>query len=373
MRAVVACGGTGGHVCPGLAVARALAARGVDVRLSGTRRAVESDLVSAGEFGPPIVVGATGLRGRRPVVAKVSSLARAASATWSARAQLRRARPDVVLGLGGYASVPVVFAARTLRVPTAILEPNAEAGLANALLSRFVDLAFVSSSDTFPRMNGRSVCAGVPVRAEFTAAGRAEAARAAAARFGLDADLPIVLVTTGSLGAGGVNRAAADALSQLAREGVSQAIHLTGRSGHSELKARYDGLPGVVCLPLTRDMHAAMAAADVVVCRAGASTLAEIAVCGLPAVIVPSPNVAGRHQDANARAWSDAGAGLVLDESSLDGGALLPVLRGLLGDAGRLRAMGGAARALARPDAADRVADALFDLATMVREKGKRG
>lgn len=363
MMAVLACGGTGGHVCPALAVGQALAARGVEVRLAVTSRAVESKLLASSGFGPPIVVRASGFR-VKGLSRKALALLHTAPATLAAAGRLRRVRADVVLGLGGYASVPVVAGALLAGIPRAIHEPNVQPGLANALLARVSDLVFAVDESTFAMRNGTVRVTGVPVRGEVLSATREEGAR----HLGIDPARPTVLVTTGSLGAAAMNEIAAGALTELVRDGV-QAVHVTGEADYERIRSFYARFGAeVVCMPLTERMDLALAACDLVVCRAGASTLAEVCARGLPAVVVPSPNVAGDHQRANAARMANAGAAVCLDEAGLDSDGLLQTIRGILGGSRMRRAMASASASLGRPDAAEEIAEALVSLAG--RRKG---
>jgi UDP-N-acetylglucosamine--N-acetylmuramyl-(pentapeptide) pyrophosphoryl-undecaprenol N-acetylglucosamine transferase len=262
---------------------------------------------------------------------------------------LRRRRPDVVLGGGGYVAGPIVLSAGILRIPAAIMEADAHLGLANRLASPFARRIFLS----FPiegvggskyRVVGRPI----PARA------RATEPAAARAHFGLPTDGPVFLVFGGSQGARRLNEAA---LAGFAEEGPA-VLHLCGEAHFSELRGRVSR-PDYVLLPFTDDFGAALAAADLVVARAGGSVW-EVAAAGKPALLVPYPHATADHQTKNARHFEQAGAAVVVPEPHLD---LRAQVEELLGDRERLTRMGAAMRAVARPDAAEEIADELVALA----------
>jgi UDP-N-acetylglucosamine--N-acetylmuramyl-(pentapeptide) pyrophosphoryl-undecaprenol N-acetylglucosamine transferase len=351
---VIAAGGTAGHVVPALAVADALEARRAQVAFIGGERA-EAELVpEAGYTFHPLRVA--GIDRRNPLRA-ARALALAARATAHARSLLRSIGADVVLGGGGYVAGPVGLAAATLRLPLALTEADSHLGVANRLLAplaRRVFLAFPLSG----RTGGKYVVTGRPVPRGTADADR----RAARERFGIAADDPCLLVFGGSLGARRLNEAAVDAFGAAAPCAV---LHASGRRDHDYLRRRLDALGS----PPHYHLHAyvkpfadALAAADLVAARAGGSVF-ELAAAGLPAVLVPYPDATADHQTANARYMQRAGAAVVVPDDELDGPRLGREVASLLGAPERLAAMRAAARAAARPDAAERIADELLALA----------
>ncbi len=360
MRILIAGGGTAGHVFPALAVARRLLDDGHEVRFAGTATGQEADLVVSAGL-PFTAVEAS------PFVRAASF--RAAMAPLVALRSVARARPlvagaDVVLGMGGYVSVPVALAAARARVPLVLHEQNAVPGLANRLLARparTVALSFLEAARLLPR-RARTVVTGNPVREPIlaVASDRSRLADEATRELGLDATRRTVVVFGGSQGARHVNAAAVDAVARLEDVGI-QVILLAGRA-HAERVREEIGrrAPAPVrVLPFLERMELAYAAADLVVSRAGATTIAEVSVCGVPSVLVPYPYATGRHQDANARALERAGGATVILDDELDGTVLAQRIRELLDDRRRLATMGDRARAWSKPAAAESLARAV--------------
>ena len=355
---LIAGGGTAGHVLPGLAVAAALVERGVvasraDVHLVGSRRGVEVDLVPGAGFGLT-VLGGRGIQ-RRLTPVNVVALMGLLVGFLRAFLLLVRVRPRVVLSLGGYASLPCGLAAVVLRVPLVVAEQNAVPGAANRLLGRFARACAVSFADTaLPRPD----LTGNPVRAAIrSAVGSRSEARD---RIGVD-DRPLLVAFGGSLGARRINRAMVDFV-----EGWSGAPlvvhHVVGDRGWAtgEMATVVPTEVEYSAVAYEHDMPTLLAAADLVVCRSGATSVAELAVLGIPSVLVPLPGAPGDHQTANARHLAGTGGAVLLPDADLDGSALEEVLGELLSDSGRRDAMAEAARSVAIPDAADRVVDLIL-------------
>ena len=367
--AVIAGGGTAGHVFVALATARALADRGVgrdEIELVGSRRGQEAALAGREEFALTLLAGRGIVRRLRlgPQLANLGALGGLSWATLRALGILGRRRPRVVVSVGGYASVPAGVAAVLLRVPLVLVNVDARPGLAHRLLGRFA----TASAVAFPGTRlPHPVLTGAPVRSDLVAVDRSPD-RVAAARLalGVPSDRTTVAVFGGSLGARRLNEAA------LALAGIYQGrreltlYHVSGPRNFEEVEAvraesplPAEGDASGLCYRLVsfeEHMAALYGAADVVVCRAGALTVAELALVGVPAVLVPLPGAPGDHQSANAAALVDAGAAVVLKDDECSGRRLADVLDELLADPGRLLAMGRAAAALGRPDAADAVA-----------------
>ena len=357
--ALVAGGGTAGHVLPGLAVARALVAAGhppESIHWVGSETGIEGRLVPEAGFGITLLPG----RG----IERKFSAASAAAALGLSRAAARavgvvtRRRPAVVVALGGYASVPCALAAVPLRVPVVVCEQNAVPGAANRLVARFARAAAVS----FPGTDlPRAEVTGNPVRPEVLAVDRHRDRDSARRALGLPLDRRVVAVFGGSLGARRINLALLSALEGWARRDDLAIRHVVGRRDWSMVG---EGAPvlspgGVVYEPVEYEdrMDLVLAAADLAVCRAGATSVAELAVVGLPAVLVPLPGAPGDHQTANARHLADADAAVLVPDAELDGPRLAAEVDALLAAPDRLAAMAHAARRTARPDAAERVAD----------------
>jgi UDP-N-acetylglucosamine--N-acetylmuramyl-(pentapeptide) pyrophosphoryl-undecaprenol N-acetylglucosamine transferase len=347
-RIVIAGGGTGGHVNPGLAIAQELVRRKArrEVRFVGTAAGLEARLVPAAGFALE-TIRATGIVGKG-LLGRAAGLARLPLGLLDAHAILRRFRPALVVGVGGYASGPVLVAALLRRIPTMIHEQNRWPGATNRLLAPWVDRIAVSFETTAGRIGALGTITGNPVRAPFAAL-PAWTPHAGSAR---------VLVFGGSRGARAVNDAVIAALPRLAASGWSWR-HQTGAADRDRVAAAYGhaGIDGARVEAFLDDMPEALAAADLVICRAGASTLAELACAGRAAILIPFPQAAHDHQRHNARGFEAAGAARVLEQRNLDGGRLATEAQALLADPGRIAAMSTAARTLARPDAAARIAD----------------
>jgi UDP-N-acetylglucosamine--N-acetylmuramyl-(pentapeptide) pyrophosphoryl-undecaprenol N-acetylglucosamine transferase len=345
----IAAGGTAGHVVPALAIADALRQRGAEVFFLGGERA-EAELVpQAGYPFHPLRVA--GIDRRNPLKA-VRAVGLAATATVAARRILRREHADAVIGGGGYVAGPAGLAALSLGLPLVLTEADSHLGITNRLLAgraRRVFLAFPVEGREGPRYEvvGRPVPAG-------TGTGDRDAARA---RFGLPRDGLCLLVFGGSLGARTINFAALDAFGAAAPCAV---LHACGRRDYDELRARLDALgsPAHYRLePFVQPFADALAATDLAVARAGGSVF-ELAAAGIPAVLVPYPYATADHQAGNARWMAGGGAAVVIPDRELDGPRLAREVGALLASPERLQAMSRAARRLARPDAADRIADA---------------
>ena len=358
MKVIIAGGGTGGHVFPGIAVAEELRTQHpqVQVLFVGGRRGLEAQAVPEAGFRLRTLATA-GFARRRPwswpwvAVVNVFGFLQA---LWVVLSE----RPRAVLGTGGYVSGPVSVAARMLGVPLLIQEQNSIPGLTNRWLSRIaneVHLSFLEARRYFPRRDHLKVT-GNPVRAVILSGEREQALR----EFRLDARRPTLFVFGGSLGAKRINAAAVDALKRLKNRVDVQAILQTGREDHDAVQSAVekDGLSATV-LPFVREMHLAYAAADLVVCRAGAMTLAEIAVCGRPSLLIPYPYAAHDHQRVNAANLADRGAAVLIEDAELDGERLAKEIAHLLADRQALSRMSANARLFARPDAAARIARSL--------------
>jgi len=357
-RVVIAGGGTGGHLFPGLAAAREILRRRPEAEIlfvTGSRPMERHILERSGFRQAGIQVEGLMGRGWKKGAKVVLALPRS---FFQARRVLRSFSPIAVLGVGGYSSGPVCVAARTLKIPTAVHEQNSFPGLTNRLLCRIVDRVFISfeeSRSKFP--SGRLVFTGNPVREEL-----------------LQAEKPIrsedktlsVLVVGGSQGARAVNTAVAAALGMLKKQGRAvHVVHQTGNGDYERVLRLYTelGLRGVVT-PFIDDMAGAYLGADLVVGRAGASTISELAALGKPSVLIPYPYAANNHQVTNARALSDAGGAVLLPQSELSGRSLAHALVRFDSDREALREMGERARGERHPAAARAIVNGLEEMAS---------
>ena len=357
--AVIAGGGTAGHVLPGISIGREIVGRGAPrhaVHFVGSARGVETRLVVEAGFGLTTLPG-RGLQ-RKLALSNVAAATGLAQALVQALFVLRRHRPAVVIGLGGYASAACGAAAAMLRVPLVITEQNAVPGLANRLLSRFAAGAATAFESTdLPQ----ATWTGNPVRAEVLEADRSAGRAAARAALGVDDHCRLVAAFGGSLGARTINDAVAGALDLWRDRSDLHVRHIAGRRDYEELSRRASAGPECALaydlVAYENDMAAVYAAADLIVSRAGATTVAELAAVGVPAVLVPLPGAPGDHQTANAGRLVAAGGAIMVRDDEANSSRMVAEIDALLEDPGRLDTMAGAARSLARPDAARAVVD----------------
>ena len=331
MRAILAGGGTGGHVIPALAIAHQLKkSYDAEVLFIGTARGIENRLVPAAGF--PLQLVRVGALKNVSLVTRLKTAFDLPRAIWDAGRMLSEFAPDVVIGVGGYASGPAMLAAVMKHIPTLAFEPNVVPGFANRMVARFVSAAAVHFEETAKYFRHAEVT-GVPVRQAFF--------EMPPKRGGT----PTLLVFGGSQGAHAINEAMFRCLPVLLREAPDiRIIHQTGERDYNDALAAYAGLgEAAEVSKFIEDMPAAFARADLVVCRSGASTVAEIAAAGKPAVFVPFPRAADDHQTVNAMALERAGAAVLVEESKLDGVWLAETIAALLGDASYLVCMSEAA------------------------------
>lgn len=366
---VITGGGTGGHIFPMLAIADALVAHGIEperLRLVGSRRGQEARLLGERAY-PLTLLPGRGLRRSwhaRAVVENVGALIGLVNAFGLAVSHLRRWRPAAVVSLGGYAAAATDTAALVWRSPLVLVDLDAVPGAVHRVLARFARRRLIPFGET----SGRVVVAGVPVRDAIVALDRRSAARQQA-RTTLDPpigpDRVIVVVMTGSLGSARVNRAVLELAHQWSKRADLALIHVTGRRDVGWVRA---GAPPSSALDYRviefADMVQWWAVADAAVCRAGATTIAELGILGIPAVLVPLPGAPGDHQARNADRVARAGGAVVLADVDCDGDHLAEILRPLLDETTR-DAMGSAMAALGRPRATDDIAQ---EILALVRE-----
>jgi UDP-N-acetylglucosamine--N-acetylmuramyl-(pentapeptide) pyrophosphoryl-undecaprenol N-acetylglucosamine transferase len=344
MRAILAGGGTGGHVIPALAISNELKkSYGAEVLFIGTPRGMENRLVPAAGF--PLQLVRVGALKNVSLVTRLKTAFDLPRAIWDAGRMLNEFAPAVVIGVGGYASGPAMLAAVVKHIPTLAFEPNVVPGFANRMVARFVSAAAVHFGETAKYFRHAEVT-GVPVRhAFFEIAPK-------------NGGVPTLLVFGGSQGAHAINEAMIRCLPVLRREAPGiHIIHQTGERDYNDALAAYQRLDeSAEVYKFIDDMPSAFARADLVVCRSGASTVAEITAAAKPAVFVPFPYAADDHQRVNAEALARAGAAVVVEESKLEGVWLAETIAALLQDSQRLHRMSHAARELAHPNAARDIA-----------------
>jgi len=344
MRAILAGGGTGGHVIPALAIANELKkSYGAEVLFIGTARGIENRLVPAA--GYPLQLVRVGALKNVSLMTRAKTALDLPRAVWDASRMLNEFAPDVVIGVGGYASGPAMLAAVVKHIPTLAFEPNVVPGFANRVVARFVSGAAVHFEETAKYFRHAEVT-GVPVRQAFF--------EIPAKRGGI----PTLLVFGGSQGAHAINEAMIRCLPEVRRQAPGMhIIHQTGERDYNDALAAYKSLgESAEVFKFIEDMPAAFARVDLVVCRSGASTVAEITAAGKPAIFVPFPRAADDHQRVNAEALAREGAAVVVEESKLEGVWLAETIASLLNDPRRLEAMSAAARELAHPNAARDIA-----------------
>jgi UDP-N-acetylglucosamine--N-acetylmuramyl-(pentapeptide) pyrophosphoryl-undecaprenol N-acetylglucosamine transferase len=361
LRVVIAGGGTGGHLYPGIAVAQELRARRPDAEISfaGTARGIEARVIPREGFVLDLL-RSSGLKGKS-FAAMLRGAALLPLGLADAWRIISARRPQLVIGVGGYSSGPVVLVAAVRGVPTMLLEQNAVPGLTNRWLSRVVKAAAVTFDSTQAFFGSKAFVSGNPVRPEFFAATGPQQ------ESGVDDQTSVtrVLVFGGSQGAHAINLAMVEAAPQLAAGGPPlRLVHQTGERDVEMVRTAYGkaGLQADV-EPFLYDMGRQLGQADLVVCRAGATTLAEIAAAGTPAILIPLPTATDDHQRRNAEALGDAGASEVLLQKDATGLVLAERIQALAADRDRRRRMAAAARKFAKPDAARVIVDRAIELA----------
>jgi len=378
----IACGGTGGHLFPGLAVAEQLKQRGCAVALLISPKEIDQEAVKSARDMKVFTLPAVGLQNRN-YLPFAGSFAKSLLAAWRI---FRRRTPAAVLAMGGFTSAPPIFAAKDLSIKTFLHESNTIPGRANRLLARFVDEAFVGFPETAARLKARKITAtGTPVRPGFSGAAVSPACcsnsrlglgvetrgRDARATIGLDPNLPAILVVGGSQGASGLNKVILSALPLLAEKNW-QWLHLTGAIDFEKVKAAYAAQRmKAVVKPFLAEMDLALGAATAAVSRAGASSLAEMAAMRVPSLLVPFPAAADNHQFFNAAAFEKTGAAKLLQQKTATPEMVAAVLTELVeADVARAEIQNALAQ-WHEPRAADRIAERILQ-AIAQPEKSER-
>ena len=371
MKFLFTCGGTAGHINPALAVAGAIkeAMPDSEFLFVGAEGRMETDLVPRAGYEIRTVRITNIHRGfsAEDIKHNLNTLKNVVTSTGQAKQIIREFQPDAAIGTGGYVCYPVLKAAHAMGVPTAVHESNAVPGLTTKMLEGVVDTVMVGFEESRANYKHpeRVVVTGTPVRGEFMHADKLAARR----ELGLPEDKPLVASVWGSLGAGHMNEIMTDFIIRACANPFFGVVHSTGKAWYQKMtstlereKPGYDKL-GMDVREYIYDMPLVMAAADLVMCRAGASTLAELTAMGKPAVLIPSPNVTNNHQEKNARVLADAGAAKLLLEPDFTADSLLGLVSELLHHPEQLDVMSEKMRALGVPDATGRIAGIVMDLA----------
>jgi UDP-N-acetylglucosamine--N-acetylmuramyl-(pentapeptide) pyrophosphoryl-undecaprenol N-acetylglucosamine transferase len=367
---MVAGGGTGGHLFPGIALAEEFRRReaGAEVTFVGTEHGIEAKIIPR-EGYPIRFLRAEGIVGKS-IIRKATGAAKTALSFLDARRILASVSPDIVIGVGGYASGAIVLMASLKSIPTLVHEQNSVPGATNRILGKFVDrvcVTYQESMSAFPV--GKTFLTGNPVRLKIMKGDREAACRL----FSLDKQIFTVFIFGGSSGAASINRTVVDALNHLGdlRESV-QFLHQTGDRDFENIRDAYrkTGMKGTVA-PFIYQMAEAYAASDLVISRAGATTLAELTALGKPAILVPYPFAAGRHQEVNAMKLKEMGAAQVILDHEMSGKILADHIRELYENASGLRDMQRASRGLGTPEACSKIVDIAISLFKNSRAKRK--
>lgn len=361
MRVVLTGGGTGGHIYPALAIAQGLLARDAETKILyvGIRDGMEARLV------PEAGLAFSGISGkglpRKLSLDTIKVLGKSVKALWETKNILREFHPDLVVGTGGYVSGPVVLTAALFNIPTLLHEQNALPGITNRLLARVVRRVMVTFPESIARFGVKKKIemVGLPVRPEIGKVSREIGAR----HFGLRPDRMTLLVTGGSRGARTLNQAMINVLEKLAHNPMIQVIWATGKLTYEETIKEFErrAIPWKRSewrvLEYLKDMPEALACSDLYIGRAGAASLAELMIAGMPSLLIPYPYAAENHQEHNAQALVQAGAARIILDSELDGTRLYKELNELISQPALLDKMGSAAQTLAQPQALNKIVD----------------
>ncbi len=370
-RVIFTCGGTAGHVNPAIALAQLMQEKnpGLEVLFVGAERGLEKDLVPKAGYAFRTVRISSFHRSMKPkeIRHNLISVVNLIRSPREARAIVREFGPDIVIGTGGYASFPMVKAAAVMGIPTAVHESNAVPGLTTELLEPYAGVIMVGfeSCRKHYKHPEKVMVTGTPVRGDFFTLTKAQAKE----KLGVNDGRPLVVSFWGSLGASGMNRQMADMLALEAAREPFHHIHGAGTAGYPQMKGLLEekgvdlaSHPSLQLREYIYDMATVMRAADLVICRAGASTISELTALGVPALMVPSPYVTNNHQEKNARALEEAGGAAVLVEGECTPQKLFQTACGILHDPDRLAAMEAAMGGLGIRDATERIYDVVVNL-----------
>ncbi len=370
MKIIVSGGGTGGHIYPALTLIRTIQKKVADTEFLyvGTRQGLESDIIPK-ENIPFFALDLAGGFERHFTLANIKRAANAIISVKKAVNIVKTFKPDVVVGTGGYVCGPILLAASLEKVPTLIQEQNVVAGITNKILSKFVTKIAVGCEGAlnhFPK--DKTVYTGNPIRAEVLQGNREEGLK----YFNFDDDKPVVLISGGSRGARSINRAMVDILVKAADNPAIQYLHVTGKVEYDDIITRLkeadidtNTLKHIRIEPYLYNMPQAMAMADLIITRAGATTLAELTARGIPSILIPYPYAAENHQEYNAKALVDAGAARMILNKDLTSELLQKNINELLTNIDTLKAMSAASLSLGRPQAAEEIAELILQLSNI--------
>jgi UDP-N-acetylglucosamine--N-acetylmuramyl-(pentapeptide) pyrophosphoryl-undecaprenol N-acetylglucosamine transferase len=369
MKVLISGGGTGGHIYPALSIAGAIKCKDASAEFLfvGTLHGMEAELVPRAGY-PLKTIHLYGFQ-RRISLRNIKNLFWTGKSLWDVKKILRDFQPDVVIGTGGYVCGPVVWVAARSGIPTLIQEQNAFPGVTNRILSRIVDVVALGYKEAAPKFAGRKarvIVTGNPVREDLLTEKREAACR----HFGFFPDVRTILITGGSQGARSINQAALTLHRQFAGNKDLQILHITGQTDYNDIihtltseKIPFNNADsGRIVVPYLHEMPKALAAADLVISRAGAIGLAELTLRGIPAILIPYPYASENHQEINARALEKNGAALVIKDSELTGDILYAKIQELISDSAKLQAMAKSAVAMAYPHAAEEIAAIAVEL-----------
>ncbi|MBR0385834.1 MAG: undecaprenyldiphospho-muramoylpentapeptide beta-N-acetylglucosaminyltransferase [Erysipelotrichaceae bacterium] len=358
MKVLIATGGTGGHIYPATALADQLRKQQPDAEILfiGNSDRMEKDIIpqQGYEFR-----GITAARFNDENVNKLQALKVLYSSYKTCLKIVENFKPDIIVGFGGYVTVPVIMAGKKLHIPVVIHEQNSIAGLANRVLGHFVDkiiTVYQSANEEFPP--AKTVCLGNPREGAIR---DFHPDRSILTTFGLDPSKRTVLIVMGSLGSYSVNDRMTEILNALKNRSYN-VIYVTGKSSYDTVREQIEDADNLKIVPYIDQFNVA-GNCDLVVSRGGATSACEYMVLGLPSIIVPSPYVPNNHQFLNAKAMMDNGASIILEEKDLTSENLIPLIEEIINDEARLLAMSEAARKMSHPDAADRIIDVINEMA----------
>ncbi len=369
MKVLIAAGGTGGHVNPALAVAGEIRGRFPDAEICfvGTADRIEAKIVPAAGYELKTIEITGFKRGFSPseIKANIKTVIKLAKSSKAVKNILNEFKPDVAIGFGGYVSGPVIRMAAKMGIPTAIHEQNAYPGVTNKALAEMVDVVMLTTEDAKKHLKFKNepVVTGLPIRGEILAADPKQSRK----ELGFN-DKPIILSMGGSLGSREINKAIVEVIATHMHDDDYNFIVSTGQNGvwvPDKLRDRgvdVEKSPNLQVRPYINDMARCLSAADVVICRAGASSLSEIQALGKPSILIPSPNVTENHQFHNAMAMVNKGAAVIIEEKDLSGKKLGKAIDNLIKDEKRFKEVGENARAMAVTDATSRICDIVTEL-----------
>ena len=362
MRIIMSGGGTGGHIYPAITILKAIQqqVKDCEVLFIGTEHGLEADIIPKEGFAFQTIE----VRGfeRRLSMKNVHTITKTVGSVWKSRRIIRKFKPDIVIGTGGYVCGPVLLAASLLKVPTMIQEQNVIPGITNKILSRFVNKIAVGyeEASTFFADQNKVFVSGNPIRQEVMTATREEGILA----LGLDPDKRTILISGGSRGARSINRAMIEVHRHFAGRKDIQLLHVTGQSEYNDIVGNLKQsciditkAGNIIIKPYLYNMPQALAVADIAVFRAGAIGLAELTARGIASILVPYPFAAENHQEFNARVMEKQGAAEVIRDAELNGARLIEVINELVNNPERLAAMAVASKKIGHPEAAHSIAD----------------